>query len=117
MLLAPKERNRSFLQTLLLSNPVDLDSKVWAENPYFHNSKDLKVKPNYILCLGLLISIICLKLKNLTYLKNNMVKSKTIACNFIFSEEKCVSEMTLFIIPKVRDFFCLFEVILCFIYK
>lgn len=51
------------------------------------------------------------------YLKNNIVKSKTIARNFIFYEKKCVSEMTLFIIPKVRDFFCLFEVILCFIYK
>lgn len=34
-----------------------------------------------------------------------MVKSKTIACNFVFSEEKCDSEMTLFIISKARFFF------------
>lgn len=62
-MLVPKERGRSFLQTQLLSNPVDVDSKTWAENPYFHNSKDLKVKPNYMLCLSLLKSIPCLKLR------------------------------------------------------
>lgn len=56
-----KERSRARLQTRLLSNPPDLDSKAWAANPYFHNSKDLKVKPNYILCLSLLISVTCLK--------------------------------------------------------
>lgn len=53
-LFVPKVGSRPCLENCLLSNLVELDSKARAENPcVFHSSKDLKVKPNGMLCISL----------------------------------------------------------------